>query len=63
MNKFKAGQRVDAGFLGEGEVQVIYPYLGYMVMLDKKAPNEYAWETNEVLLFAEDLELITKKEN
>jgi len=64
--KFKIGDRVkhiDHPFLSAGAVtgvlggKVNSPSgLMYLVKLDEKAPNEYAWDTDEVLAFSEYLE-------
>ena len=55
----KVGDRVKTRhkFLSDGVIKKIIPHVGYMVHLDEKAPNEYAYETHDVLLFPEDLEL------
>ena len=56
----KVGDRVKTRheFLSEGTVLKDIEGLGYIVKLDEKAPNEYAWNTDEVLLFPNDLEII-----
>jgi len=64
----KKGDRVyftDKPFLSEGFI-LNYHYLrggsskpyAYTVKLDDKAPNEYAWETDEVLSFGDDIKVI-----
>lgn len=47
-------------FLSEGTLKKKVPYVGWIVKLDEKAPNEYAWDTDEVLLFDGDIEVIEK---
>jgi len=57
----KQGDRVrflDKPFLSDGYIIKVVPSFGYIVKLDKKAPNEYAWETDEVLSFGNDIEVI-----
>ncbi len=63
--KFKLYQRVrftDKPFLSDGRIiEVHKSVLGnkaYTIKLDKKAPNEYAWETDEVLSFGDDIEIL-----
>jgi len=64
MVKFKLKQRVrftDKPFLGDGYILRIidtYEEDYYVIKLDKKAPNEYAWDTDEVLSFGDDIELL-----
>ena len=61
MRKFKINQRVrftDKPFLSDGRIIKIVKGLGYTIKLDKKAPNEYAWETDEVLSFGDDIEIL-----
>ena len=62
--KFKTNQRaeiVDHDFLSDGYILQIIKSYGiefYLIKLDEKAPNTYAWETDEVLMFAENLKTI-----
>ncbi len=60
MRDMKVGDRVKTKheFLSDGEIIDDVGGLGYIVKLDKKAPNEYAWDTYEVLMFEDDVELI-----
>lgn len=44
-------------FLSGGVIENIIPGLGFVIKLDEKAPNTYAWETDEVIMFPEDVEL------
>lgn len=55
----KPGDRVKTKhkFLSDGEITREIPGVGYMVRLDEKAPNEYAHNTSDILLFPEDLEI------
>jgi len=49
MKMFKINQRVrftDKPFLSDGYILKIVRGLGYIIKLDKKAPNEYAWDTD-----------------
>ena len=62
MNEIKQGDRVrflDKPFLSDGYVKQVVVNLGYIIKLDEKAPNKYAWETDEVLSFGNDIEVIT----
>lgn len=49
-------------FLSDGVIiKVVSSMLGgklYIVKLDEKAPNNYAYETDEVLMFPKDIELV-----
>lgn len=60
----KKGDRVrftDKPFLSDGYIKKIITSFGgdiYNIKLDKKAPNEYAWETDEVISFGNDIEVI-----
>lgn len=60
--QFKVGDRVkwaDKAFLTNGKVIKVVNYFGnvaYIVKTDQKAPNEYAWETDELLAFPTDIE-------
>lgn len=57
--KFKAGDRVkhiNHPFLSAGSIKTVMPDFGYIVKLDEKAPNEYAWDTDEVLAFPSYIE-------
>lgn len=64
MSDIKAGQRVkfiDKPFLSDGCVKKVVRSFGskyYIIKLDEKAPNEYAWETDEVLSFGCDIRVI-----
>ena len=55
----KAGDRVatEHDFLSNGVILRKVEGLGFIVKLDKKAPNTYAWNTDEVLLFGNQLRL------
>ena len=60
---FKVGDRVkfkDNDFLSNGSIKKVisvhFSTAAYIVKLDKKAPNEYAWITDEVLAWPTDLE-------
>ena len=55
----KVGDRVKTkhDFLSNGEIIRKIPNVGFIVKLDEKAPNEYSWETDEVLMFPSYLEL------
>jgi len=61
---FNINQRVkilNHDFLSDGYILNIFTSFGisvYIVKLDLKAPNTYAWETDEVLMYAEDLKEI-----
>jgi len=56
----EVGDRVKTkhDFLSNGNIITVHEGFGYIVKLDEKAPNEYAWETDELLMFEEDLELV-----
>ncbi len=60
--KFKIGDRVkhiDHPFLSHGHIIKVvnnFGYVVYVVKLDEKAPNEYAYNTDEVLAFSSDIE-------
>lgn len=61
--KFKVGDRVkwkDKPFLSNGYImKVVTSPLGgcyYIIKTDEKAPNEYAWDTDELLAWSEDIE-------
>lgn len=65
MSEFKKGDRVrftDKPFLSAGTIQEIVnnaPFSDTLVIkLDEKAPNTYAWETDELISFGDDLEVI-----
>lgn len=47
---------IDHPFLSEGYVKQVIKDFGYIIKLDKKAPNEYAWDADEVLAFPNDIE-------
>jgi hypothetical protein len=60
---FKVGDRVkfkEKDFLSNGSIKKVvaghFSASAYIVKLDKKAPNEYAWDTDEVLAWPNDLE-------
>lgn len=69
--EFKEGDRIkftDKSFLSNGYVLKVHanPYFegvfykgvfAYTIKLDLYAPNEYAWNTDEVLSFGDDIEL------
>lgn len=60
MKKFKVGDRVtipSLEFLSAGSIiRILKGMNAAIVKLDEKAPNEYAWETDEVLMWMTDLE-------
>lgn len=62
MVKFNVGDRVkfkDKDFLPNGSIKKVSSsgdFTAYIIKLDKKAPNEYAWNTDEVLAWPNDLE-------
>lgn len=60
MKKFKVGDRVtipSLEFLSAGSIiRILKGMNAVIVKLDEKAPNEYAWETGEVLMRMTDLE-------
>lgn len=60
MKKFKVGDRVtipSLEFLSAGTIiRILKGMNAAIVKLDEKAPNEYAWETDEVLMWMVDLE-------
>lgn len=52
---------IDKPFLSDGYILRIVDSFGapaYIIKLDEKAPNEYAWNTDEVLSFGDDIEVI-----
>lgn len=60
---FKVGGRVkfkEKDFLSNGSIKKVcngvFWSKAYIVKLDRKAPNEYAWNTDEVLAWPNDLE-------
>lgn len=61
MVKFKVGDRVSIpsmDFLSNGEIIKLHRAAkAAIVKLDEKAPNEYAYNTDEVLMWLVDLEL------
>ncbi len=64
MSEFKLNERVkftDKPFLSPGYIKEIINSFGndiYVIKLDRKAPNAYAWETDEVVsLYGNDIEL------
>jgi hypothetical protein len=61
--KFKVGDRVkwkDKPFLSNGYVLKVVTYAFdscyYIVHTDNKAPNEYAWDTDKLLAWSNDIE-------
>lgn len=60
MKEFKVGDRVtipSLEFLSAGSIiRILKGMNAVIVKLDEKAPNEYAWETDEVLMWMVDLE-------
>ena len=60
----KAGDRVrftDISSLSDGVILKVLEksfYEVYIIKLDKKATDEYAWDTDEILSFGDDIELI-----
>lgn len=61
MKTLKLGTRVrlpNHDFLSEGYVLKVIKDVAYIIKLDEKAPNTYAWETEEVLMFPSDVEEI-----
>ena len=60
--KFKVGDRVkftDKPFLSNGyihRVAIGFGGVAYIVKTDRKAPNEYAYNTDELLAFPADIE-------
>lgn len=52
---------INKPFLSDGYILRIFVSFGaptYIIKLDEKAPNEYAWNTDEVLSFGSDIEVI-----
>lgn len=66
---YKVGQRIkwlDKDFLSDGYIKKIIPSHGihvYIIKLDSKAPNAYAWDTDEVLSFGGDFEILEENNN
>lgn len=61
MSKAKVGDRVtlpNHSFLSDGEVIKVFKDIGAVVKLDKPAPNEFACNTDEVLMFESEVELV-----
>ena len=63
--KFKLYQRIrftDKPFLSDGRIievhESVFGSKAYTIKLDKKAPNEYAWDTDEVVSFGDDIEIL-----
>ena len=63
--EFKLYQRIrftDKPFLSDGRIiKIRESFIGnkaYIIKLDRKAPNEYAWDTYEVLSFGDDIEIL-----
>jgi hypothetical protein len=61
--KFKVGDRVkwkDKPFLSNGfvlkDVESIFGAVAYIIKTDELAPNEYAWNTDELLAWGDDIE-------
>ena len=52
---------IDKPFLSDGYIKKVHNSFGsiiYEIKLDEYAPNEYAWNTDEVISFGGDIELI-----
>lgn len=47
-------------YLSDGYIKDIIEGF-YIIKLDERAPNEYAWETDEVLMFGINLKVITQE--
>jgi hypothetical protein len=52
-------------YLSDGNVKTVHEgfggcNVGYVIKLDEKAPNEYAYDTDEVLMFPCDIELVSE---
>jgi hypothetical protein len=67
MKQLKVGDRVTLPhfkFLSDGVItEVVKSRLlpnasGYVIKLDEKAPNEYAYDTYNVFMFPRDVELV-----
>ena len=61
MKVIKVGDRVtlpNHTFLSGGEIIKIFDGVGAVVKLDVAAPNEYAYNTSEVLMFESEIELV-----
>ena len=56
----KEGDRVKTKleFLSDGFIKRVVPGIGFVIKLDEKAPNAYAYDTDEVLLFSSGIEVI-----
>lgn len=64
MIKLKVNQRVtlpNHPFLSDGYVMKYLDGFGYWIKLDKKAPNTYAFNTDEIVMFPEDVVAIIKE--
>lgn len=67
--KYKVGQGIKwtgKDFLSDGHIKKIISSHGiqiYIIKLDRKAPNEYAWNTDEVLSFGGDFEIAEENNN
>lgn len=65
----KQGDRVkftDKPFLSNGYIKKIITNFGsdvLIIKLDEKAPNEYAYNTDEVVSFGNDIEVIDEPSN
>ena len=55
---YKRIRFTDKPFLSDGRIIKIVKGLGYTIKLDRKAPNEYAWDTDEVVSFGDDNEIL-----
>lgn len=54
----------DKPFLSDGYIKKVHNSFGaiiYEIKLDEYAPNEYAWNTDEVISFGDDIELIEEE--
>lgn len=63
MESLSVGDRVSTAVdrMSDGTINAVRPCGSrfiYGVTLDEKAPREFAWNTDEVLLISEDVELI-----
>lgn len=64
MTKLKVNQRVtlpNHPFLSDRYVMKYLDGFGYWIKLDKKAPNTYAFNTDEILMFPEDVVAVIKE--
>ena len=49
---------IEHSFLSDGFILKDWGVGMFTIKLDEKAPNEYAWETDEVLMFDYNLKVI-----